>query len=69
MSNRRKMTQNCWIFRRTLSSILSINAHEWVHQGGFHFWGARIDFVWNTNCFLEHELFPGTRIVHELFRN
>ena len=56
MSNRRKNAQNCWFFRRPLSSILSINAHEWVHQSGFHF-------------VLEHELFPGTRIEHELFMN
>ena len=30
--------------------------HEWFHQSGFH-------FVW------EYELFPGTRIEHELFMN
>ena len=28
--------------------FLSINAHEWVHQSGFHFWGARIVFVGET---------------------
>ena len=62
MSNRRKNAQNCWFFRRTPSSFLSKYAHEWGHQGGFHFWG--------TICFcLEHELFPVTRIEHELFTN
>ena len=68
MSNRRKNAQNCWFFRRALSSFLSINAHEWVHQSGFHFvLGTRIVF-WNTNCFLEHELNTNcSRIVHELF--
>ena len=64
MSNRRKNAQNCWFFRRALSSFLSKYAHEWVHQGSFHFLGGR------TNCFLEHELILfGTRIVHELFMN
>ena len=45
MSNRRKNAQNCWFFRRALSSFLSKYAHEWVHQGGFHFvLGTRIVF-------------------------
>ena len=56
MSNRRKNAQICCFFRRALSSFLSKYAHEWVHQGGFHF-------------VLEHELFLGTRIEHELFMN
>ena len=55
MLNRRKNAQNCWFFRRPLSSILSINAHEWVHHGGFHLFrhelilGTRIDCL-NKNC-------------------
>ena len=68
MSNRRKNAQNCWFFRRALSSFLSKNPHEWVHQGGFYFvlgtrivfvGETRIDFVWNTNC---------SRIVQKLMR-
>ena len=61
MSNRRKNAQICCFFRRPLSSILSINAHEWVHQGGFHFWGHELFLLGR------HELILGTRIVHELF--
>ena len=60
MSNRRKNAQNCWFFRRALSSFLSKNPHEWVHQGGFHFvLGTRI-VSWNTNC---------SRIVQNLMRH
>ena len=57
MPNRRKSAQNCWFFRRAPSSLLSKNAHEWGHRGGFHFfWGG-------------HELILfGTRIVRDLFR-
>ena len=59
MPNRRKNAQNCCFFRRALSSILSINAHEWVHQGGFHFvLGTQIVFG-NTNC---------SRFVQKLMR-
>ena len=65
MSNRRKNAQNCWFFRRAPSSFLSKNAHERVHQGGFHFLGALIDFVWNTNCFLEHELNTNCSEINE----
>ena len=61
-----KNAQNCWFFRRALSSFLSKNAHEWLHQSGFHFLGAhelfsgtRMGSVLNTNW---------TRIVHDLFR-
>ena len=69
MSNRRKNAQKCCFFRRALSSFLSKNVHEWVHQGGFHFLGALIDFVWNTNCFPEHELNTNcSRIVQKLMR-
>ena len=69
MLNRRKNAQNCWFFRRTLSPFLSKYAHEWVHQGGFHFvLGPRIVFG-NTNCFLEHELNTNcSRIVQKLMR-
>ena len=60
MSNRRKNSQNCWFFRRALSSFLSKNPHEWVHQGGFYFvLGTRI-VSWNTNC---------SRIVQNLMRH
>ena len=60
MSNRRKNAQNCWFFRRALSSFLSKNPHEWVHQGGFYFvLGTRI-VSWNTNC---------SRIVQNLMRH
>ena len=59
MSNRRKDAQNCWFIRRGLSSLLSKNPHEWVHQGGFHFvLETRIVF-WNTNC---------SRFVQKLMR-
>ena len=61
MSNRRKNAQNCWFFRRASSSFLSKYAHEWVHQGGFHLFRHELILLG------EHELFPGTRIVHELF--
>ena len=59
------------VFRRAPSSFLSKNAHEWGHQGGLHFLGgARIDFVWNTNCFPEHELNTNcSRIVQKLMRH
>ena len=42
-------------FWRALSPFLSINTHEWVHQGGFHF--------------LEHELIVWTRIEQGLNKN
>ena len=60
MSNRRKNAQICCFFRRALSSFLSKYAHEWVHQSGFH-------FVWNTNCFWEHELFTICSEINETF--
>ena len=63
MSNRRKNAQNCWFFRRALSSFLSKYAHEWVHQGGFHLFRHELILLG------EHELFLGTRIEHELFMN
>ena len=37
--------------------------HEWVHQGGFHLFRHELILLG------EHELFPGTRIEHELFMN
>ena len=63
MSNRRKNAQNCWFFRRALSSFLSKYAHEWVHQGGFHLFRHELILLG------AHELFLGTRIEHELFMN
>ena len=68
MSNRRKNAQNCCFFRRALSSFLSKNPYEWVHQGGFHFvLGTRI-VSWNTNRFcLELELFTICSGINETF--
>ena len=60
MSNRRKNAQNCWFFRRALSSFLSKNPHEWVHQSGFHLvLGTRMVFG-NSNCL---------RFVQELMKH
>ena len=60
MSNRRKNVQNCWFFRRALSSFLSKNPHEWVHQSGFHLvLGTRMVFG-NSNC---------SRFVQELMKH
>ena len=34
-------------------------------KAAYIFWGARIDFVWNTNCFPEHELFTNCSEINE----
>ena len=61
MSNRRKNAQNCWFFRRALSSFLSKYAHEWVHQSGFHFLGGHELFLLGRHELILFEL--------ELFTN
>ena len=55
MSNRRKNAQNCWFFRRALSS-LRILMNGFIKAAFILFWklelflGTRMDSVWNTNC-------------------
>ena len=34
-------------------------------KAAYIFLGARIDFVWNTNCFLEHELNTNCSEINE----
>ena len=36
-----------------------------VIEAAYIFLGARIDFVWNTNCFLEHELNTNCSEINE----